>query len=322
MTMKTLKKSVAVSAIALAAGALGACYIPGGGTPAPPGTLSPTGPGTARQDTTPPPRRTNSGVDGPLQFTVTGVKTARTMGSGFDEVTAKGLFEVVSMQVKDVSSTETGSFNRVNSDVLIDSTGRQYDSDYEAASADPNATTTTLQPGTWSTTEEVFDVPVGTIPSSVVVHGSTFSPGVRLDVTSAIQAQPQAAPGPQAPPPQAAPPSVTPDPEATAGQQLSNYAAGDAGFVNEVLGGNWVAQLSSKKVGTKDDGIVYDDQSILSEHLSLRDQYGAKLVAKGEYWVTVAPFVFDDSASATNWCHAVGRDADHCFATHLTASTG
>jgi serine/threonine kinase PknH len=112
-------------------------------------------------------------------------------------------------------------------------------------------------------------------------------------------------------------PPPPPDPEVTASNQLSALASDDAGFVSEVLASHWVAQLSSKKPGTIDDGMQYDDQSILNEHLGLRADYNAKLLTKSGYWVTVAPLVFTDQASANNWCTAVGRDTDHCFATRL-----
>jgi serine/threonine-protein kinase len=112
-------------------------------------------------------------------------------------------------------------------------------------------------------------------------------------------------------------PRPTPDPNVTASNQLSALASDDAGFVSEVLAGRWVAQLSSKKPGTIDDGIQYDDQAILNEHLELRRDYNAKILTKSGYWVTVAPLVFLDQESANDWCRAVGRDTDHCFAAQL-----
>jgi len=163
--------------------------------------------------------------------------------------------------------------------------------------------------------------PVTTPPTSTVTVTAT---------TPTPPPSPQAPAGPVIifPPPAASPapipvlplPVPTYDPEADAASRLAELASEDAGFVSEVLAGHWVAQLSSKKPGTIDDGIQYDDQAILNEHLELRREYNAKLLTKSGYWVTVASHVFTDQAQANNWCRAVGRDTDHCFATRLNTN--
>jgi hypothetical protein len=81
-------------------------------------------------------------------------------------------------------SDKTASVGRLNSDVLIDNTGRQYSSDYGAASTIPSeySSTGTLQPGSWAPFAEAYDVPVGTTPTAVVMHGDLFTPGVRISV--------------------------------------------------------------------------------------------------------------------------------------------
>jgi serine/threonine-protein kinase len=128
------------------------------------------------------------------------------------------------------------------------------------------------------------------------------------------------------PPPSALPPAPIPvptyDPQADAAARLARIAAADAPFVNGVLDGTWVAQLSSKKPGTIDDGKSYTTLDILNEHLELRAEYSAKLLTKNGYWVTVAPIVFPDQASATNWCKSTGRATPyHCFATLLNVDS-
>jgi serine/threonine-protein kinase len=60
----------------------------------------------------------------------------------------------------------------------------------------------------------------------------------------------------------------------------------------------------------------------LQEHLRLRNQYNAKLLWSGDwtsfdaanYWVTIAPYTFNDSDSALAWCRNEGFDSDHCYA--------
>ena len=116
-----------------------------------------------------------AGTDSGMQFNVTGITTASTLGNGFMVSTAKGVYVVVSMTVKNVSSNATGSIDRLNSNVLIDSTGRQYPSDYSAATNMSDSSTDTLQPGSWGPLNEAFDVPVGTTPTAIVMiwrHGN------------------------------------------------------------------------------------------------------------------------------------------------------
>jgi hypothetical protein len=122
------------------------------------------------------------GTDGGMQFNVTGITTASTFGHGFMVSTAKGVYVVVSMTVKNISSNATGSIDRLNSDVLIDSTGRQYDSDYGAAMNIEDSSTGTLQPGSWAPLHEAFDVPIGTTPNAIVAHGGMGTPGVRISL--------------------------------------------------------------------------------------------------------------------------------------------
>jgi serine/threonine kinase PknH len=70
---------------------------------------------------------------------------------------------------------------------------------------------------------------------------------------------------------------------------------------------------------------VWDNASILQEHLGLRQRYGAQLLWSGDwstfsapdYWVTVAPLRFLNSSDATAWCRDQGFDTDHCYATQI-----
>jgi hypothetical protein len=123
------------------------------------------------------------GTDSGMQFNVTGITTASTLGNGFMASTAKGVYVVVSMTVKNLSSNATGSIDGLNSDVLIDSTGRQYPSDYMAATNMSDSSTDTLQPGSWAPLKEAFDVPSGTTPTAIVMHGGMGTPGVRISLS-------------------------------------------------------------------------------------------------------------------------------------------
>ncbi len=108
------------------------------------------------------------------------------------------------------------------------------------------------------------------------------------------------------------------DPE----QQLRQIANGDRPFVSVRLADRWVPQLSSKRPGVVDEGIVWDNATTLREHLQLRERFHARLLWSGEwstfsasnFWVTVAGITFPTSAGALAWCTSQGFDRDHCFA--------
>jgi hypothetical protein len=108
------------------------------------------------------------------------------------------------------------------------------------------------------------------------------------------------------------------DPE----EQLRQIANGDGPFVSVRLADRWVPQLSSKRPGVVDQGIVWDNATTLQEHLQLRERYHARLLWSGEwstfsvpnFWVTVAGITFPTSAGALEWCTSQGFDRNHCFA--------
>lgn len=113
------------------------------------------------------------------------------------------------------------------------------------------------------------------------------------------------------------------DPSAAALQELQQLATSDRSGVTARLTNRWVPQLSSKRPGVVDDGITWDDTTILQEHLRLRQRYpGVKLLWSGDwstfsapdYWVTVVGLTFRDSSGALAWCRSQGFDHDHCAA--------
>jgi serine/threonine-protein kinase len=122
--------------------------------------------------------------------------------------------------------------------------------------------------------------------------------------------------------------SAPADPDAAALAKLQQLAAGDREFVATNLAERWVPQLSSKRPGVFDDGITYNNASTLQEHMRLRNKYNGKLLWSGDwanfdatnFWVTVAPYTFNDSDSALAWCRAENLDADHCYAGVVSAT--
>jgi serine/threonine protein kinase len=119
--------------------------------------------------------------------------------------------------------------------------------------------------------------------------------------------------------PSTATPTVAADPEA----QLRSIASSDHSVVTAQLADRWVPQLSSKRPGVVDAGVVWDNAMTLQEHQQLRARYpNVRLLWSGDwstfsasnFWVTVAGITFPNSAGALAWCKDQGFDRDHCAA--------
>ncbi|MEY8015694.1 serine/threonine-protein kinase [Mycobacterium servetii] len=119
--------------------------------------------------------------------------------------------------------------------------------------------------------------------------------------------------------PQTVTTSAAPDAE----QQLREIADEDRPFVAANLADHWVPQLSSKRPGVVDQGVVWDNTMTLQEHLDLRQRYpDVRLLWSGDwstfsapdFWVTVLGMAFPDPAGPLAWCRAQALDRDHCIA--------
>jgi serine/threonine kinase PknH len=116
---------------------------------------------------------------------------------------------------------------------------------------------------------------------------------------------------------------VPADPEAAAQQRLRQIANSDRPFVNAELADHWVPQLSSKRPGVVDAGVVWDNAMTLQEHLDLREQYpGVRLLWSGDwstfsgpdYWVTFVGITYPDPSGVLAWYRSQGLNNDHCIA--------
>jgi serine/threonine protein kinase len=142
-------------------------------------------------------------------------------------------------------------------------------------------------------------------------------------------ATPTAAPAPSFTPRIPAP-TAAPAPVDAALAQLREIAAGDRYVVKSEAEDYWVPQLSSKRPGVVDEGLVWNNALTLQEHLRLRQQYGAKLLWSGDWsvfngsnwWVTIAPITFPSSEGALQWCRNQGFDRDHCIAKLVSTTHG
>lgn len=118
------------------------------------------------------------------------------------------------------------------------------------------------------------------------------------------------------------------DPEVSSYQQLRRIADADRSFVKSELVDQWVPQISSKRPGIFDDGVLWDNARTLTEFLDNREKYGAKLLWSGDwstfsapnFWVTIVPATFSHSDGALEWCTAQGFDSWHCLAKLVSTS--
>ncbi len=175
---------------------------------------------------------------------------------------------------------------------------------------------------------------VGIVVGMLVSQNSNQNAGAPTTVTVAQPAAqasmspfaspsaPQPAPLPP-PKPAPSPPSAPAiDQETSSTLQLRQLAANDRPYIGAVLADFWIPQLSAKRPGVVDQGMVWDNALALQEHLQLRQRYNAKLLWSGDwstfdgrnFWVTVVPITFSDSSGALLWCAAQGFDRDHCIA--------
>lgn len=118
------------------------------------------------------------------------------------------------------------------------------------------------------------------------------------------------------------PPTSRSDPEVDALAQLRQIAATERSLVKAELADRWVPQVSSKRPGIVDDGVVWDNVRTLEEFRGFRERYNAKLLWSGDwstfnapdFWVTVVPVTFNSPGGALRWCTTQRFDSWHCLA--------
>ncbi len=126
--------------------------------------------------------------------------------------------------------------------------------------------------------------------------------------------------------------SAAPGPTArvSVGEALNQIVARDAATVSSLTGA-WVPQVSSKRVGLEVNGVIYDQEAILVDHLQLRGHYPDAVLLKSDrfatfsstgFFVTVVSATFTTPDAANAWCDRAGLPADACFAKRLATPAG
>jgi hypothetical protein len=147
----------------------------GGTDPDPPATSQAAAAGKMGQAAT----------DGGFQFMVSGMKCgAKSVGGDLLGHEAKGQFCILDVQIKNVGGAAE-KFDHMPQKVY-DAEKNEYTADAVAgtyANTDQPTFLADINPGSTMTGELVFDVPPGTKPTSVELHESMSTPGVRVPLT-------------------------------------------------------------------------------------------------------------------------------------------
>ena len=135
---------------------------------------------TSPAEASPPPPAAGA-VDGPLEFTVTGVERGPTVSDVTNELLTKdaqGEFIVVRLTVRNTSpdsATFLGTFQKLKA------AGAVYSIDDEASSY-VGGGFAEIPPGGQVDVGVAYDVPPGTVPETIELHADPISPGVELPV--------------------------------------------------------------------------------------------------------------------------------------------
>lgn len=125
-------------------------------------------------------------VDSDLAFTVTSIDTASTLGNQFTQKKAQGTFYIVNMKIENKGKeTKTVDSSMIS---LTDSQGRKFDRSTEGQTAKGlsegglDLFLQQIQPSLAVNGAVVFDLPADATGLTLVVKGSVFSGGQKIDL--------------------------------------------------------------------------------------------------------------------------------------------
>ena len=154
------------------------------------GAASTIVPGTAMVDRqsvpSPAARQPTSGPvrDGVLQFDVLDVSRSKLVGDPKDpglSVTARGVFVVVTLSIRNVGNATLTFFDRYQT--LVDSTGEKFPADMAAdIYGNRGIRSTRMDPGTELLVHIAFDVPEDAVPRNLILRQSDSSAGVTVPI--------------------------------------------------------------------------------------------------------------------------------------------
>lgn len=125
-------------------------------------------------------------TDKDMDFSVTNLTTAKTLGSSFTKKDAQGTFQVISLKItnqsKETKTIDSSMFQ------LTDSQGRTFDRSVEGQSAQGfseggfDLFLQQVQPGLSVNGDIVFDIPADATGLQLIVKGSVFSSGKKIQL--------------------------------------------------------------------------------------------------------------------------------------------
>jgi hypothetical protein len=122
-------------------------------------------------------------ADGKFNFVVNGVDCSTTeIGNEFLSQQAQGQFCIVDLTISNIGDRAQSFFG--DNATLFNAQGQQFSADGEAAIylEDSSSLYEEINPGNTLASKVVFDVPAGTVPTSIELHDSAFSGGVTVNL--------------------------------------------------------------------------------------------------------------------------------------------
>ena len=141
--------------------------------------VSPEAPSTTA--VRPPPTMGTPVRDGGLQFIVNGVRLGPSISSEHTRYKAHGRYVVVGLSVTNVGD-QPETYMAIDQKLIVD--GKQYDYAPEATILLDTNATSQINPGIGISVLIAYDVPAGTRPGSIELHGAAGTPGVDVDLAA------------------------------------------------------------------------------------------------------------------------------------------
>ena len=141
--------------------------------------VSPQAPSTTAAR--PPPTMGTPVRDGGLEFIVNGVRLGPSISSDHTSYTAHGRYVVVGLSVTNVGD-QPETYMAIDQKLIVD--GKQYDYAAEPTILLNTNATSQINPGIGISVLIAYDVPAGTRPGSIELHGAAGTSGVVVDLAA------------------------------------------------------------------------------------------------------------------------------------------
>jgi hypothetical protein len=128
----------------------------------------------------PPPAMGTPVRDGGLEFVVKGVRLGPSISSDHTSYTAHGRYAAIGLSVTNIGD-QPASYKAVDRKLNVD--GTRYDYAAAPTSLLTGNATSQIVPGVGIDTLIAYDIPAGTRPESIELHGAPGTPGVEVELS-------------------------------------------------------------------------------------------------------------------------------------------